>query len=73
MLITISRVKNVHPVFFRNFFQIGAIKNMPTSQNPNCCFVSMAIHIQSKRSFSGGPTNLCLLILRWKKFQENMP
>jgi len=31
MLVTISRIKNVHPVFFRNFFWIGAIKNTPIS------------------------------------------
>jgi len=33
----------------------------------------MAIHIQSKRSFSGGQTNLCLFIVSSKKFQKNMP
>jgi len=27
MLITISRIKNGDPIFFRNFFQVGAIKN----------------------------------------------
>jgi len=63
MLVTLSRIENVHPVFFRNFFWIGAIKNTPTLWHPNCCFVSMGIHIRSKRGFSGGQTNLCLFIV----------
>jgi len=33
----------------------------------------MAIHIQSKRSFSCDQINLCLFIVSSKKFQENMP
>jgi len=33
----------------------------------------MAIHIQSKRVFSGGQTNLSLFIVSSKNFQENMP
>jgi len=33
----------------------------------------MVIHIQSKRSFSGGQTNLCLFIVSSKKVQPNMP
>jgi len=33
----------------------------------------MVIHIQSKRSFSGGQTDLCLFIVSSKKFQGNMP
>jgi len=33
----------------------------------------MMIHIQSKRSFSGGQTNLCLFIVSSKKIQWNMP
>jgi len=31
MLVTISRIKNVHPDFVTNFFWISAIKNTPTS------------------------------------------
>ena len=67
MLVSLSRIKNGHPVFSEISSRLMLLK-----MNPNyeiqVVSVFMAIHIQAKSDYLSGPSNVCLFIVSSKSF-----